>query len=120
MSSRTNPFRVVAMLVLLIAGVQGTGLSQNCRELKAIYTASESRCTATGSLKVTPSGGSGTYNYKMAGPTTVDYTSSNVITGLQPGTYTLTVRDIVTNCETTLTNVVIPGTYVQPRFGLTQ
>jgi len=120
MSSRIHPFRVVAMLVLLVAGLQRTGLSQNCRELKATYAAIESRCTATGSLKVTPSGGSGTYNYKMAGPTTVDYTSSNTITGLQPGTYTLTVRDIVTNCETTLTNVVIPGTYVQPKFGLTQ
>jgi hypothetical protein len=107
-------------MLLLLTGIQQAGVSQNCRELRATYTVAESRCTATGSVKVTPTGGSGTYNYKMQGPTVVDYTSSNLITGLQPGTYTLTVKDIVTNCETTITNVVIPGSYTQPRFGLTE
>jgi hypothetical protein len=120
MSPRTNPCRGIALLVMMFAGFTQTGLSQNCRDLKATYTVAESRCTATGSVKVTPSGGSGTYNYKMTGPTTVEYTSSNTITGLQPGTYALTVRDIVTNCETIINNVTIPGTYVQPKFGLTE
>ncbi|MBN9380697.1 MAG: T9SS type A sorting domain-containing protein [Chitinophagaceae bacterium] len=120
MRPRTNPTRGAVLILLLLTGIQQTGLSQNCRELTATYTVAESRCMATGSVKVTPSGGSGTYNYKMQGPTVVDYTSSNLITGLQPGTYTLTVKDVVTNCETTITNVVIPGSYTQPRFGLTE
>jgi uncharacterized protein (DUF2141 family) len=71
-------------------------------------------------LKVNASGGSGTYNYNLQGPTTVDFTSSNVITGLQPGTYTLTVKDINTTCMLTVKNIVIPGTYSEPRFGLTE
>ena len=120
MRPRINPNRGAALMLLLLTGFQQAGLSQNCRELKATYTVAESRCTATGSVKVTPTGGSGTYNYKMQGPTVVDYTSSNLITGLQPGTYTLSVKDIVTNCETTLTNVIVPGSYTQPRFGLTE
>src|SRR6187399_1136783 len=120
MSSKTALFRVFVLLVMSLIGIQRAGLAQNCRELKATYTAIESRCTATGSVKVTPSGGSGTYNYKMDGPTIVDYTSSSTITGLQPGTYTLTVKDVVTACTVQVANVVIPGSYVQPRFGLTQ
>ncbi|HVW60783.1 MAG TPA: hypothetical protein VHC48_12125, partial [Puia sp.] len=119
MRPRPIPVRGTVLL-LLLTFVQQAGFSQNCRELKATYTVAESRCMATGSVKVSPSGGTGTYNYKMQGPTIVDYTSSDLITGLQPGTYVLTVKDIVTNCETTVTNVVIPGSYTQPRFGLTE
>lgn len=120
MSSKTTLFRVAVLLVMSLIGIQRAGLAQNCRELKATYTTTESRCTATGSVKITASGGSGTYNYKMDGPTVVDYTSSNNITGLQPGTYTLTVKDVVTACTLQINNIVIPGSYVQPRFGLTQ
>ena len=120
MSSKTALFRVFVLLVMSLIGIQRAGLAQNCRELKATYITSESRCTATGSVKITPAGGSGTYNYKMDGPTVVDYTSSSTITGLQPGIYTLTVRDVVTNCTLQVNNVVIGGSYVQPRFGLTQ
>lgn len=108
-----------AIALMMLVSMMSTGYAQNCRELKATYSAFESRCTATGSLKVTASGGSGTYNYKVAGPTTVDFTSSSTITGLQPGSYTLTVKDVTTNCTVTVSNVVIPGTYVEPRFGLT-
>src|SRR5258706_16008422 len=97
MNSRTIPIRG-AVLMLLLTGIQRVGFSQNCRELIATTTAFESRCTSTGSLQVKASGGSGTYNFKMTGPTVVDYTSSSLITGLQPGTYTLTVKDVVTNC----------------------
>jgi type IX secretion system substrate protein len=92
--------------------------SQNCRELTATYSTTESRCTATGTIQVSASGGSGTYNYKVAGPTTTDFTSSSVIGGLQSGTYTLTVKDIVYNCTYQIQNVVVPGTYQAPRFGI--
>jgi hypothetical protein len=117
MNSRTALFGGT-VLILLLTGIRGH--SQNCRELTATYSAYESRCTATGALQVRATGGSGTYNYKMTGPSTVDYTSSSYITGLQPGTYTLTVRDVSTNCTVDISNIVIPGTYITPRFGLTE
>jgi hypothetical protein len=119
MKSRTTPIRG-AVLMLLLIGTQLVGLSQNCRELAATYTVFESRCTATGAVQVKVTGGTGNYNYKMQGPTTVDYTSSSYITGLQPGSYTLTVRDISSNCILTISNIVVPGTYVTPKFGLTE
>ncbi|HVU59043.1 MAG TPA: T9SS type A sorting domain-containing protein [Puia sp.] len=119
MSFRITPIRGV-VLTLLLTGIQHIGLSQNCRELTATYTVYESRCTATGAVQVRATGGTGTYNYKMQGPSTVDYTSSSYITGLQPGAYTLTVRDITTNCTINIDNIVVPGTYVTPKFGLTE
>jgi hypothetical protein len=107
--------------MLLLMGIQLVGLSQqNCRELAATYTVFESRCTATGAVQVRVTGGTGNYNYKMSGPTSVDYTSSSYITGLQPGTYTLTVLDISSNCTINISNIVVPGTYVTPKFGLTE
>lgn len=109
-----------AVLTLLLIGIQHIGLSQNCRELTATYTVFESRCTATGAVQVRTTGGTGNYNYKIDGPSPVDYTSSSYITGLQPGTYTLTVKDISTNCIITIPNIVVPGTYVTPKFGLTE
>jgi len=119
MNTRIALIRGVVSTLLLI-GIQHIGLSQNCRELTATYTVFESRCTATGAVQLRAIGGTGNYNYKMAGPTTVDYTSSSYITGLQPGTYILTVRDISTNCTVDINNIVVPGTYVTPKFGLTE
>jgi len=109
-----------AVLMLLLIGIQHIGLSQNCRELTATYTVFESRCTATGAVQVKAIGGTGNYNYKMQGPSPVDFTSSSYITGLQPGTYTLTVKDISTACSLDIINIVVPGTYVTPKFGLTE
>ena len=92
--------------------------SQSCSNLTVTYSATESRCMATGTLQITASGGSGNYNYKVSGPTATAFTSSNLITGLQPGTYTLTVRDIVANCNLDVANVMISGSYSDPRFSL--
>ncbi len=123
MNPRLTPLIGVMMLLLLQAGIHTTALAQttpSCANLKISYSVTESRCTATGSIKVTVTGGSGTYNYSVAGPTTSGYTSSNVITGLQPGTYTLTVKDVSKSCTTAVANVVVPGNYIEPRFGLTE
>ncbi|MDR3712772.1 MAG: T9SS type A sorting domain-containing protein [Puia sp.] len=108
------------MLLILQFGVLYNGFSQTCNGFTATCTATESRCTATGSIKIIPSGGSGTYNYQVQGPTNTGFTSSSVIDGLQSGTYTVTVKDIVSNCTLQINNVVVPGTYSQPRFGLTE
>jgi len=80
----------------------------------------ESRCTSTGSIFVSVTGGSGSYSYKVTGPVTKPFTSSNNITGLQPGYYTITVKDVTYNCIRTVDSVRIAGTYQDPRFQLTK
>lgn len=91
-------------------------LGQSCPSLSFTYDASESRCTSTGSISVTVTSGAGNYNYKVSGPVSTPFTSSNIISGLQPGIYQLTVRDVNNNCENTATNVIVAGTYADPRF----
>lgn len=110
---------ILTLLVFACSMIR-VAYSQNCRELTATYSTKESRCTATGSIQVNASGGSGTYNYKAQGPTNVDFTSSSLITGLASGTYTVTVKDIVFGCTFQLTNVVVGGSYQTPRFGITE
>ncbi len=111
------PFLILLALSQLLA--QHT-LAQSCGSLTATFTTTVSNCTATGSMTINASGGSGTYNYKVVGPVTTAFTSSNVIDGLQSGTYDVIVKDIVSNCTFATTNVVVPGSYVAPTFGLTE
>ena len=94
--------------------------SQNCALLSASYTTYESRCAATGSIKIIATRGSGNYKYKMTGPVNSNYTSTDSITGLSAGTYTLYVNDVANNCTITKINVVVNGTYQDPRFTLTK
>lgn len=78
----------------------------------------ESRCMATGTITVTASGGSGNYNYRVVGPINTPYTSSATISGLSAGTYTVMVQDVTTNCVAERLNIIVPGTYEDPRFNL--
>lgn len=96
------------------------GWSQDCSTLNFTVTTKESRCIATGSIQVNVTGGSGSYNIKVTGPVSTAYTSSNNITGLSAGTYVVSVKDISTNCVIDKYNVVVPGTYADPRFILTK
>ena len=93
-------------------------LCQSCSLLHATFVTSESRCAATGSIKVLASGGSGSYKYKAVGPVSTNFTTADSITGLSAGMYTVFVNDIVTNCTYTQTGVVITGSYEDPRFTL--
>lgn len=90
----------------------------DCNSLQVSYTAAESRCTATGSITINATGGSGNYNYKVEGPVNTAFTSSNSITGLPPGTYKLFVQDVVSNCSREINTVVVTGTYLDPSFTL--
>jgi hypothetical protein len=96
------------------------GFSQSCNGFTASYVTTESRCTATGTLQINASGGSGSYNYQLLGSSTSDFTSSSQITGLAPGTYKAFIKDIVTNCIFEIDNIIIAGSYSDPRFGLTE
>ncbi len=94
--------------------------AQGCAGVQVAYTTTESRCMSTGAITLAVTGGSGSYNYKVEGPVNTAYTSSNIITGLQAGTYTITVRDVNNNCITTVENVAVAGSYQDPRFTLSR
>ncbi len=92
--------------------------AQTCNSITATTATYESRCAATGSIKIVVSGGSGSYKYKVTGPVNSNYTTADSITGLGAGTYTVVINDIVNNCTISKTNVVVAGTYLDPRFSL--
>jgi hypothetical protein len=94
--------------------------SQDCSTLAFSYTTSESRCVATGSITVNVTGGSGNYNFKATGPVTTPLTSSNIITGLAPGFYSVFVKDLNTGCIKQKDSIYINGSYSDPRFQLTK
>ncbi|MGZ4026683.1 MAG: T9SS type A sorting domain-containing protein [Flavisolibacter sp.] len=106
-------FFLPLFLLLLVRAV-----AQDCSSLQLSCTASESRCVATGSITVNASGGSGDYNYKATGPVSTPYTSSDVITGLQAGYYSVYVQDLSTGCVKKMDSVYVGGSYADPRFQL--
>jgi len=108
-------------LLLLVALLGGffNSLSAQCN-LQVATTSFESRCTATGSILVSVSGGSGQYNYKAEGALKTPFTSSSNITGLRPGIYTVTVKDVASNCQQVIEGVEVGGSYSDPRFALTK
>ena len=115
---KTKLFILSALLSAVMTISFAPAFSQACSTLVVTSVPFESRCMSTGYITVTASGGSGSYNYKATGPVTTSYTSSNVITGLSAGNYTVTVKDIVTGCVSDQFNVVVSGTYTDPRFSL--
>jgi hypothetical protein len=102
--------------LLLFLFIEAT--AQDCASLAVSFSTSESRCVATGSITVNVSGGSGNYNYKAVGPVTTPTTSTNIITGLPPGYYSLYIKDLVTNCIKQVDSVRVTGSYSDPRFQL--
>ena len=112
-------FTLLLICSLMIANtLHSQSNYEDCSSFSAAYTTTESRCASTGSITVTASGGSGNYTYKVTGPVSTPVTSSPVISALTPGNYTLTVKDITTGCILTINNVVVSGTYIDPRFEL--
>ena len=112
--------KIYLILTVLCFGIFYTNLicAQDCNLLKATFQTFESRCAATGSIKVSASGGSGNYKYKTFGPVNSNFTTTDSITGLSSGTYTVVINDIVSNCTLTKTGIVVEGSYEDPRFTL--
>ncbi len=92
--------------------------AQNCALLNATFTTYESRCAATGAIKIAATGGSGSYKYKASGPVNTNFTSTDSITGLSAGSYSIVIIDVISNCSLTVPAVLIPGSYIDPRFTL--
>jgi len=123
MLTKTNPMKkfypsLIFFLSFLLVAMPDAVWAQPCSGLQFTSVGLESRCTSTGSIVVTASGGSGNYNYKAVGPLTTPFTSSSTITGLRPGFYQVVVKDVVSGCETARDSVEVTGTYSDPRFGL--
>lgn len=108
------------LCLLLIILISFTVKAQDCSALTGSSISTESRCMATGTITTTASGGSGNYNYRAVGPVSTPYTSSNVISGLPAGTYTVTVKDVLSGCLRDIVNVVVGGSYTDPRFTLSK
>jgi hypothetical protein len=87
-------------------------------QLTATSTGYESRCAATGAIKIVATGGSGSYQYKVQGPVNTSFTSLDSITGLKAGSYTVIVNDINTNATFTQSGVAVTGNYQDPNFNL--
>jgi hypothetical protein len=108
--------RIFYLLFITVLFFQKTVHAQ-CGALVTSVTTTESRCAATGSIVISASGGvvPELYQYRIsAGPLTTPYTSTNIISGLPPGTYTVIVRDVTANCTNTIENVVVAGSYITP------
>lgn len=90
----------------------------DCNNLLVSYTTVESRCSSTGIVNVTVTGGSGNYNYKVTGTVSTPFTSSNVISGLPPGTYNVVVEDVVSGCIREVNGALVTGNYAAPSFSL--
>jgi hypothetical protein len=118
-SIRYLTVRVVLYALSVLFSLSGYTQSGNaCSALQVNVTANESRCRATGSILIAVTGGSGQYNYRVAGPINTTYTSTNNISGLIPGTYTVFVSDILAGCVRQVDNISILGSYTDPRFTL--
>lgn len=111
----------IIQLVLILFFIFPTLIkAQDCSLLKATFKTYESRCAATGSIKVFVTGGSGSYKYKTVGPVNSNFTSSDSLTGLSAGIYTVIITDIVTNCNYSEPNLIVSGSYQDPRFALSK
>ncbi|MBS1509976.1 MAG: T9SS type A sorting domain-containing protein [Bacteroidetes bacterium] len=92
--------------------------SQSCNNIIAGYSSTESRCAASGIISIKASGGSGNYEYKVSGPVNTAYVPANIIAGLPPGKYLVSIHDITQNCTYAQDTVVVPGNYTVPVFSL--
>jgi Secretion system C-terminal sorting domain/SprB repeat len=107
-----------ALTLFILLFLTLAGLSQDCTNLSATAITTESTCMATGTITVNATGGSGNFNYQISGGSFNTLTSSKLITGLPSGNYTITVKDLHYNCTFDIENVVISGSYSEPRFSL--
>ena len=113
------PMKNLYLFIFLILSILSFDVqAQPCPSLKATFQTYESRCAATGAIKVFSSGGSGNYKYKVTGPVITNFTTTDSITGLAAGSYTVEVVDVSTNCKFTVNNVIVGGDYSDPRFVL--
>ncbi|MBS1974575.1 MAG: hypothetical protein JST13_09505, partial [Bacteroidetes bacterium] len=105
---------------ITVVAICATAQAQSSCLLSASATTIASACKATGKITINAQNGSGNYNYTISGPNYNSTTSSNIISGLGPGTYSVLVNDIVNNCSVQVNNIIVGGNYQDPRFTLAE
>jgi SprB repeat len=111
-------FTLKTWALVILTGLFSSYVHAQVCNLAITTSTQESKCKATGSITVNASNGSGNYNYTIIGTGYNSTTSTNIIEGLQAGAYTVKVKDIVTGCTIQEDNVIVDGTYQDPRFQL--
>jgi SprB repeat len=107
----------ILFLVIIVSLLSPKGVfAQACNTITATYSSTESRCTASGTIQINASGGSGSYEYMVSGPVTTSYTTSNIINSLPPGIYSVAIHDVVLNCIYQQDSVTVNGNYLDPQF----
>lgn len=110
--------RAAGNLILIAILCFHTATAQNCTTLQLNINTIPSRCLSTGSLVVSVAGGSGNYSYKIAGPVNSAFVTSATFYGLAAGKYSVSVKDNSSGCVTINDNVIVPGSYAEPKFEL--
>jgi len=126
----TNPAIGLAPSIGIFAGVQtllvtdnnGCLVSDNITitqpaPITAVFTATDVLCYNgnSGSISITPSGGTGGYGYQWSpGGATTPF-----ITGLTAGTYTCTVTDATGLCSNTFSKTITEGNQIFPNLSST-
>ncbi|MEP2278249.1 Calx-beta domain-containing protein, partial [Maribacter sp.] len=86
-------------------------------QLDVSLTQSESICSSDGSITATANGGTQPYQYRiLSGPEVRDFQSSETFLALQPGNYSVEVRDASFN--TVSENITVSGNYVLPNLSV--
>ena len=111
-----RPLPGMLLCLLLICACMNTAKAQCPAGTPLVIssvTVSESRCAASGKVKVSASGGKKPYTYSIvSGPILLPPQSSNILSSLEPGVYTVQVTD---NCNKSVTrSFTIAGTYAIP------
>ena len=119
--SNMNKLYLTGIFILLIATASllpNNSFSQACNTINAKYAVTESVCAASGIIEISAGGGSGSYEYRVAGPVSTAFTTNNVVSGLPAGVYNVIIKDVVLNCIYDVDSVTVVGTYVDPVFKL--
>lgn len=109
-------FYIIVAQLFLLLGIFFSNIAS--AQLTATFTGYESRCASTGAIKIVASGGSGSYQFKVEGPVTINYTDQDSITGLSPGYYKVFVNDIISSATLVQDSFLVSGSYADPRFSL--
>lgn len=97
-----------------VASLANINVPSLCGATVSIVTVTGAGVNPVGSVELNVTGGSGNYAYSTDG---VVWYSSNILTNLSAGTYTIYVKDIDNRCLYTLANIIVPN--VCPMLGIT-
>ncbi len=95
------------MCLVLSMAIPVSELAAQPCNLAVTTTTSDSRCKATGSITVSVTNGSGSYNYIVSSGSYSSTTSANQIQGLKPGYYNVKVKDITSGCTAEVDSVQV-------------